>query len=290
MIYQLGTIRSDHLGFERLAELWSNAAPLFSGRLELDLSECEFFDTNMAAPLGTVLALIADRFNRIEIVRVSPGIASVLRKNSFLTNYGYPVDDDASRTALSFARFQLEDARLFAEYLKRQLTGKGIPRPTEGVGRVSQQSIFEVFQNGVSHSESKLGIFVCGQFYPHEQRLNITIADAGVGIGEKVRAFLRNREMLSKDAIGWALKGGNTTRTGPRPGGVGLKFLHDFVESNRGRLQIVSGDGFYEYGRGYDILTGSEWGLPGATVSIEINTADTQSYRLSSEISPENIF
>jgi hypothetical protein len=287
MIHKLATIRSSHEGFERLAQLWSDAAPLFSGQLELDLSECDFFDANMAAPLGAVLALIADKFNRIEIVRVRPTIESVLRRNGFLTNYGYKPEEDAGRTTLPFARFQLDDERLFADYLKRQLEGKGIPRMTEGVGKVSQQSIFEVFQNAVTHSDSRLGIFVCGQFYPHEQRLNITIADAGVGIRSKVQAYLRS-EMSSGDAICWALKGGNTTRTGSRPGGVGLKFLHDFVERNRGKMQIVSGNGFYDYGKGCGTLTQAE--LPGATVNLEINTADTQSYRLDSKITAENIF
>jgi len=288
MIHKLGTIRSTREGFERLAQLWSEAAPLFSRGLELDLSECDFFDANMAAPLGAVLALIADKFNRIEIVRVRPAIESVLRRNGFLTNYGYRPEEDAGRTSLPFARFQLDDERLFADYLKRQLAGKGIPRMTEGVGKVSQQSIFEVFQNAVTHSESRLGIFVCGQFYPHEQRLNITIADAGVGIRDKVRVYLRNGQVSSEEAIRWALQGGNTTRTGPRPGGVGLKFLHDFVERNRGKMQMVSGDGFYEYGNGCDTLRQAE--LPGATVNLEINTADTQSYRLSSEVTAQNIF
>jgi hypothetical protein len=287
MIHRLGTIRSNNEGFERLAHLWSDAAPLFSGRLELDLSECDFFDANMAAPLGAVLALVADKFNRIEIVRVLPAIESVLRRNGFLTNYGYKPEDDAGRTSLPFARFQLDDERLFADYLKRQLVGKGIARITEGVGKVAQQSVFEVFQNAVTHSESRLGIFVCGQFYPHEQRLNIAIADAGIGIRSKVRAYLKN-EISSQDAICWALQGGNTTRTGSRPGGVGLKFLHDFVERNRGKLQMVSGDGFYEYGKGCDTLRQSE--LPGATVNLEINTADTQSYRLESDIANQSIF
>jgi hypothetical protein len=287
MIHKLATIRSSREGFERLAQLWSDAAPLFSGQLELDLSECDFFDANMAAPLGAVLALIADKFNRIEIVRVRPAIESVLRRNGFLTNYGYKPEEDAGRTTLPFARFQLDDERLFADYLKRQLEGKGIPRMTEGVGKVSQQSIFEVFQNAVTHSASRLGIFVCGQFYPHEQRLNITIADAGVGIRTMVREYLKS-EISSGDAICWALQGGNTTRTGRRPGGVGLKFLHDFVKRNGGKMQMVSGDGFYEYGKGCDTLRQAE--LPGATVNLEINTADTQSYRLDSGVTAQNIF
>jgi len=288
MIYKLETIRSNSEGFELLARLWSEAAPLYSRRLELDMSECEFFDANMAAPLGAILAFIADRFNRIEIVGVLPTIESVLRRNGFLTNYGYAPDDDLGQTSLPFSRFRLDDERLFAAYLKRQLTGKGFSRINEGVGKVAQQSLFEVFQNAVTHSDSRLGIFVCGQFYPHEQRLNIAISDAGVGIRSKVRAYLRREEMPSNEAIRWALRGGNTTRTGTRPGGVGLKFLHDFIERNRGKMQMVSGDGFYEDGNECDTLMHGE--LPGATVNLEINTGDTYSYRLGSEITAQDIF
>jgi hypothetical protein len=108
-----------------------------------------------------------------------------------------------------------------------------------------------------------------------------------VGIRSKVRTYLKS-EISSGDAICWALKGGNTTRTGSRPGGVGLKFLHDFVERNGGKMQIVSGDGFYEYGKGCGTLAHAE--LPGATVNLEVNTADTKSYRLDSTITAENIF
>lgn len=286
MIYKLATIRSNQEGFERLAQLWSEAARLFSTRLELDLSECNFFDANMAAPLGAVLALIADKFNRIEIVRVPGPIEIMMRRNLFLADFGYaPLESGG--TIMPYRRFQLTDVALFAEYLRGNLRGKGFPQINEGAGKVFQQSVLEVFQNSVTHSDSRLGIFVCGQFYPHEQRLNIAISDAGVGIRDKVRQYLRKSEMSSQEAIRWALQGGNTTRTGPRPGGVGLKFLHDFVVRNRGKIQIISDDGFYEYGTGYDTLKAC---LPGTTVNLEINTGDTNSYRLNSGISPKSIF
>jgi signal transduction histidine kinase len=286
MIYKLGSINSNREGFESLAELWSLASLLEARSLELDLSSCASFDANMAASLGAVLALVADKLNRIEIVSVHGAIESSLRRNQFLTNYGYPALE-AGATILPFKRFQVTDERLFGEYLRRYLPGKGFPRMTEGVGKVFQQSIFEVFQNAVTHSESKLGVFVCGQFFPNELQLNFTISDAGIGICDKVRAFLRNQQLTAEAAIQWALEGGNTTRTGSRPGGVGLKFLHDIVRRNRGNIQIVSGDGLYGATTGYDKLDSS---LPGTTVNFEINTADTQSYQLDSSVTPEQIF
>jgi len=284
MIHKLPSINSNRKGFESLAELWSLASMIVAKPLELDFSNCTSFDANMVASLGAVLALVADKLNRIEIVGVQGPIENSLRRNRFLTQYGYP-PLEAGATILPYQRFQLTDERLFGEYLRRYLPGKGFPQMREGVGKVFQQSIFEVFQNAVAHSESNLGVFVCGQFFPHDLRLNLTISDAGVGIGSKVRSFLKEPLLSSEAAIQWALEGGNTTRTGRRPGGVGLKFMHDFVTRNRGNIQIVSGDGLYSATTGYDKLG---FGFPGTTVNFEINTADTQPYHAG--ISAKDIF
>ena len=285
MIHKLRPLNNNREGFESLAELWSLASLLVSRSLELDLSMCTSLDGNMAAPLGALLAIVADKLNRTEIVGVLAAIENSLRRNQFLTNYGYPTLE-AGPTVLPFHCFQLTDERLFGEYLKQHLPGKGFPLLTEGAGKVFQQSIFEIFQNAVAHSESRLGVFVCGQFFPNELRLNLTISDPGIGICNKVRAFLNKNDLPSEEAIQWALAGGHTTRTGRRPGGVGLKFMLDFVKRNRGNIQIVSGDGLYGANTGYDKLHSS---LPGTTVNFEVNTADTQSYH-EPNVAPENIF
>jgi len=124
----------------------------------------QFFDANMASPLAAVLARIADKFNAIEIVNVPAAIERILRKNGFLTFYSYEKLADSNLTTIPFRRIQLTDAGRFEDYLGRHLKGKGIPKMTEGLGKVFKQSVFEVFQNSVMHSRSKLGVFACGQF------------------------------------------------------------------------------------------------------------------------------
>lgn len=289
MIHYLPTIRSEKDGFERIADLAVDAAELFSGTLELDFSRCGFFDANMAAPLSAVLTRIADGFNTIELVKVPPAIARVLRKNRFLVGFGYKPIEDVNNTTLPYIRMQLSDEGRFADYLKRHMNGKGIPQMSEALGRVFKQSIFEIFQNAVIHSDSHLGIFVCGQFYPQLQRLDVTIADAGVGIRTNVRRYLGNK-ISSKGAIRWALQAQNTTKTGNQPGGVGLKFLKDFIALNSGKIHIASRYGFYEYADGEESFEKMEFDFPGTTVNLEINTGDSSSYCLDSEISPDDIF
>lgn len=289
MIHYLPTIRSQEEGFGNLAILATESKELTSSRLEVDFSRCGFFDANMAAPLAAILARVANAFNAVTIVKVPSAIERILRKNRFLVGFGYDPMEDVNRTTLPFRRIRLSEQGLFADYLGRHMNGKGIPRMTEGLGKVFRQSIFEVFQNAVIHSASPLGAFVCGQFYPQYQRMDLTIADAGVGIRTNVRRYL-GKAITSTDAIRWALQEGNTTKTGSQPGGVGLKFLHDFVALNQGKIQIASRLGFYEYRNGKETFKKLETDFPGTTVNLEINTGDTSSYRLDSEITAKDIF
>jgi len=289
MIYHLKTINSSQEGYEHLAELAKATNKLRADRLELDFSRVAFFQANMAAPLGVVLARVADRFNAIEIVNVSGPIESVLRKNGFLTQYRFPPLEDANSTTIPFRRIRPTEEGLFSDYLQRHLKGKGIPQMSEGLGKLFKQKIFEIFQNAVTHSGSEFGIFVCGQFFPQKQRLDLTIADAGVGIRENVRRYFNDPKIPSVPAIRWALKEGNTTKTEKQPGGLGLKLLHDFARLNKGRIHIVSRFGFYEF-YGQESFCKMAGDFPGTAVTFEVNTADTSAYRLASETSGENIF
>ncbi len=177
MIYYLPTIESNQQGYERLAALAKDTKGLNASRLELDLSRVAFLEANMSAPLGAVLARVADRFNAIEVVNVPELVERILRKNGFLTHYGYQPIEDETSNAIPYRRLQRTDQGVFEDYLQQHLKGKGIPRMSEGMGKVFKKKIFEVFENAVIHSESEQGIFACGQFFPQKQKLDLTIAD-----------------------------------------------------------------------------------------------------------------
>jgi len=289
VIVYLPDVRSDDSGFRALASLWEVARTLKHEKLELSFTRCNWFDANMCAALGAVLANVAGRLNAIEIVNLQPAIENILCRNGFLMRFGYPAVEDRHGTTLPYRRLRISDAGRFEDYLRDHLIGKGIPEMATGFGRVFKQSLFEVFENAVHHSQSKFGVFVCGQFYPARHRIDISIADAGVGIPAKVTRFL-GRQLLPEQALSWALQKGHTTKRGGLPGGVGLKFLKDFVAKNGGRLMIGSGGGYYLYTGRVDSVQHLEHPLPGTVVNLEIDTADTKTYALDGEVSPENIF
>ena len=66
--------------------------------------------------------------------------------------------------------------------------------------------------------------------------------------------------------------------------------LGEFMDLNNGRLQIVSDAGYWRRENGETSTCRLGHPFPGTEVNIEINTADTHSYSLTSELDTEDIF
>lgn len=281
----LGEIRSTQQGFSHLAALAAALDRHVIDIVEVDFSGCAWFDANMSAPLGVVFAHAIDNFNDLKLRGLRPGVETILEKNRFLVGFGFPEKSDMHGTTIPYRRFSATDNRYFADYLNRHLRGKGLPIMSAALSKHFRDSVLEIFVNAAMHSESKLGIFACGQYFPKLHRLDFCIADAGIGIRRKIHKEL-GLKMNSDKAIEWALQEGNTTKTGNVPGGLGLKLIREFIAMNKGRIQIVSDRGYWEMKPEGETLTRIDTPFPGTAINIEINTADTSSYRQRSELEP----
>lgn len=90
-------------------------------------------------------------------------------------------------------------------------------------------------------------------------------------------------------AIQWATQDKTTTKT-DISGGIGLALLKEFIRKNRGKMQIISDDGFYEYnpqGEQMQLFNGS---FPGTIVNLQFRTDDNTSYVMKKELSTDDIF
>jgi hypothetical protein len=300
MIFYLPNIKSDAGGFGTLATLAAQSTADPFREVEISFAQLSWFDANMAAPLGAVIARLTDALKIVSLVQVNPAQEKILRKNGFLAGFGYTPLPDANRTTMPYQRFKLTDMGLFADYLFTHLPGKGLPNMTSDLALTFQQSLFEIFNNAISHSESDTGVFVCGQFFPINHRLDISIADAGVGIPRRINAtipailksspeWLKNTSIVDERgdlkptiALSLALTEGITTKTGRTPGGAGLKIIKRFIELNGGCIQIASGGAFWQFSGGKDQFYELTAPFPGTVVNLEVNTADTKSYCLAS--------
>lgn len=293
MKVSLGEVRSDFNGFTELLRLCHEIQTSDDDVISIDMSRNSWMDANMCAPFGAILEPLKDLSRKITFSSMRQDLCEILRRNNFLRTSqftGAPMTR-AQGTTIDYQRFDPNDVAAFKEYVAQYLVGKGIPDMTPALQRKFRESIAEIFENAMEHSDTQLGIFACGQYYPGHQRLDFSVADRGIGMRARILGSTRF-DFPDEQAIDWAMAGGNTTRH-PRdgkPGGLGLKVIRDFVKLNQGSIQIVSCFGYWRFQGGPPELRRLAAPFPGTIVNIEINAADTQTYCLRSEVNPEEIF
>jgi len=286
----LQEIRHDQTGFAELVDLAAQVKSCFLEQIDIDMRSTTWFDADMCAAFGAILYRLGHKLNIVRLLNIPGKVETILSKNGFLSTYGRNPVSDTWGTTIPYHRFEIKDERFFASYIERELVQRPeIPAMSPRLLKRFRESVFEVFSNAVIHSETELGIFSCGQFFPKGTRLVFSVADLGIGIRDNV-SRKTGCNLTPEQAIACAVEGRNTTKNGPIPGGLGLKLLREFIKLNQGTFVIASDKGYWELREGRVRTARLANEFPGTVVTIEINTADTHSYALSSEISPSDIF
>lgn len=290
MKFSLPPIRHDLSGFEALVRLNAEAGKQRFSKIEIDMTAVSWFDADMCAPLGAILYRIGHNVNMVRLTNLRSSVEKILSKNGFLSHYGHMPVRDTYGTTISYQRFDVKDDRFFAGYVESKFVGRSeLPRMTPGLVKRFRESVFEIFSNAVIHSHTLLGIFSCGQFFPKRHRLDFSVADLGISIRRNVKKHA-GLDLPPHEAIVWATQAQNTTKRGSIPGGLGLKLLSEFIKLNGGRLQIVSDSGYWSLEKSNIQTARLRAPFPGTVVNVEINTADAQSYTLSSALKASDIF
>ena len=286
----LPDVRHDRAGFEALVGLHGQTKDCFFDDVNVDMSTTSWFDADMCAAFGAILYRLSENLNTVKLTGIKSSVANILSKNGFLSNYGREKIPDRWGTTIPYQRFDVKDDRYFAGYIENECMQRSeIPAMSPGLQKKFRESIFEIFSNAVLHSQTEMGIFSCGQFFPKRDRLDFSVADLGIGIRRNVNKNT-GLDLAPEEAIEWATEGRNTTKRGQIPGGLGLKLLSEFIDLNGGRIQIVSDTGYWKRERSKVFTARLDQPFPGTVVSVEINTADKQSYALTHELSETDIF
>ena len=211
-------------------------------------------------------------------------------KNDFLTYYGKKRAIDLYGTTIKFQKLKPTDGKYFKSYVINELIEghtADLPRMTDGVKEKIVEAIYEIFVNAQIHSETKF-IYTCGQFFPNKSKIEFTIVDTGIGFREKINRRFES-SLSSIQALKWAVQDKRTTKVGVS-GGIGLSVLKDFVRMNRGKMQIISNDGFYQYDGNQEVMQMFTGEFPGTIVNLQFRTDDNNNYKLKSEIDINDIF
>lgn len=257
--------------------------------ISLELSQ--WFAANMSAALGAVLdALSAGFINDVRFDFINSSIETILLKNDFLTFYGKERIIDFHNTTIKYQKLKPTDGKYFKTYIIEDLIENHItdfPKMSIGAKEKIVEAIYEIFVNSQIHSETDF-IYTCGQFFPKKNKIEFTIVDRGIGFKEKVNQRF-NRNLTSMQAIKWAVQDKNTTKENIS-GGIGLAVLREFVEMNKGKMQIISGDGFYQYTHNEEEIKQFKGEFPGTIVNLQFKTDDNHNYLLKSELNIDDIF
>jgi hypothetical protein len=284
----LSNIENSFESYQKLITLFDTNKDKLFDHVGIELRQ--WFSANMSAALGAVLDKFTSNLNDIHFDHIDPQIESILLKNDFLTYYGKSRAIDIHNTTIKFQKLRPKDGKYFKNYVINELIEghtTDLPRMTPGVKEKIVEAIYEIFVNAQIHSETQF-IYTCGQFFPQKNKIEFTVVDTGIGFREKINRRFESK-LTSIQALKWAVQDKRTTKVGVS-GGIGLAVLKEFVRMNRGKMQIVSNDGFYQSDGIQEVMQMFVGEFPGTIVNLQFRTDDRKNYLLQSEIDVNEIF
>jgi signal transduction histidine kinase len=289
MILRVTTTNDDLSDFDKLFDLHRQAISA-TEKVVFDLSRCGFLRQNAVAFLGGLQRLIESRGLQAQVNRdtIPADVARNLEKNGFMFNLG-GVGLSGTGNTIPYREDIAPNKDALVNYLKMDWLGRGWLQLSDQLRDVIVGRVWEIYENAFEHSESQVGVFSCGQYYPQMRQLKLTAVDFGVGIPTKVRAFLKNATMRAEDTMRWAFQPGTTTTSGTFVRGMGLDFLKQFVRLNRGQLEVFSTDGYAVIGSTHESYITRRSSFAGTLVNISL-VCDASYYCLTEEASRGPVF
>ncbi len=286
-----GDIKSNIHGYESLSSVYQKIILSKEKDIVLYFDDAFSFDVNLAAVLGAMVYYTETKGVVCSIEGFDDKTKQMLIDNGFYST-GTISSIKSSEPYVSYRQFRLDDNDSFKKYVENELLNKdSFPKQSEGLKKEMVKNIFEIFENA-NHGECS-HIFTCGHHYPKienkRSRLDFTMVDVGRTFFENINDYMVRQKKTpmetAHEAIDWAVEQGNTTKL--ETGGLGLGLLLEFLGLNKGRMQIVSDEGYWEYDgetNQKNIYEKSIYSkFPGTIVNIEFNLDDTNSYSLVSE-------
>ena len=278
-----GKVKCNIDGYDLLSSLCDQIRLCKEDEIVVCFDGCEEFDSNLSAIIGDVLEDISD-FKQVYVKKPDNELVyKNLVRNRFFPAFqkDYKMPESERESYLPFRSFKIKDAVQFKEYIAELIHKRQFPRHSKKVGQTIMESIHEIYVNAIEHGKSR-HITCCGE--KHANTFDVTVVDCGTTIPETVNRFMfnhGNRQMDDNDTIVWAMGRGNTTKE--TVGGLGLAIICDFMNLNKGTLQIISGKGFIEYENSRHKRLNLNNPFPGTIVSMRFNLADKKAYFLKEE-------
>ena len=283
-------INNDYNSYKFLIDFYQKNKNKSYQTIDISFGNVDWIAANTCAIIGAIFHKLQRSFNAVRIFNFKGKVEDILKRNGFLAFLGYPRIPDFKQTTIQYLKLSPRDHRYFSKYIHDDLLGRQeMPTMSERLKRKISEGIYEIFVNAVMHSDTKERIFTCGQHFPRKNTLEFMITDLGIGIKNRFNQYF-NKSISAVDAIEWAMQERNTTKPNDS-GGLGLSILREFVILNKGKIQIISNDGYWELSDSGINKKSFNQESPGTAINISIRTNDQIQYALNDEIiKDEDIF
>lgn len=269
----------------RLSQLVEAVIALDPCDVTLKFENCGFLMSNAVVVLGGLRRLVAHRGGKLELDLQSlrEPVAKNLGRSGFLAAHGgqkYPWRDNA----IPYREYSIWSALEVVDYLETDWLGRNWPIGLSAELRAAIVSrVVEVYLNAFEHAFSPVGVISCGQYYPRVRRLQLSVADFGVGIPTRAREYIQRTGVneLADDAscLEWAFRRGTSTNPMGMGRGLGLDLLREFIVANDGNLKVYSKAGFVEITGGGASFRPLKHPFPGTLIDLEIR-CDEKFYKV----------
>ncbi|MCE6989023.1 hypothetical protein [Dyadobacter sp. CY323] len=214
----------------------------------LDFSCTTFFDANLSSLLLAMIYKLSTE-NRlsfhVDASQIKKDLHVLIRNGLIKTNSEVLDDRKSTVSCKYFTSAQLTE---FKDYVEVDLfQHRAFAKILPDVKQAVVNDLLEVFNNYIQHSKSAYPFFVCGQYFPRDKKLMFTMSDLGVGFLPAISKFTEGKVIDALDSIRWAVAGNSTKPNQEEmPAGLGLEGIKDYCLTNKGCLQIATGDGYWE--------------------------------------------
>lgn len=264
----------------------------------LDFKNASFIRNNYLSIIGLAIEKLKEKNGKYKIIH--PNDLKVLKAMmdiEFLDKFdSIQKGSDSYNTMIRYTNIISDKDQEFYEfysYFQKKLLAKVQNISTKLANKIMQK-VFELFSNVFRHSNSTLGLFCSGQFYPSNDKFYFTIVDGGVGIKYNVNKYLKKKFNKEKsifsrkkyklknaiECIEWAIQEGNST-TGK--GGLGLALLLELIQKSDGQLEVISDNACYTIKNGKMEKKVLKQKFSGTIVSIGLDTNAQKFFYLKGE-------
>lgn len=212
----------------------------------------------------------------------------LLRNNFAKTGFQLEHKPRKKETVVPFKVFGAEDTYGFSKYIDAELI-RYFSEMDDNVKKVLSSCVQGLFGNAQIHGNCNK-VYTCGQYYHKKQKMDFTIVNLGRTIPENVKSYMQDyARNVPPYCIQWAVDPGNSTKRN-RSGGIGLSLMKDFIDYNKEKYQIISGNEFWELNKQKITSRNFKYVFPGTIINIEIHQNDKCNYSYSDRNNAEHLF